>query len=127
MNAFMTFVFTIFTLVCVVFGAPVSPRDVFVPPLMSPAAGAVWKVGKTYEITWDTSKAPGQITNPVGRLILAHNSRLMNLEHPLAQGFSILAGKLNVTIPKNTAPGNKYQLVLMGDSGNYGATFSIVA
>jgi len=52
MNAFMTVVFTLFTIFLVAFGAPVSPRDVFVPPLMSPKAGAVLKVGHTYEITW---------------------------------------------------------------------------
>jgi len=52
MNAFMTAVFTLFTLFFVAFGVPVSSRDVFVPPLTSPAAGAVLKVGHTYEITW---------------------------------------------------------------------------
>lgn len=122
----MTVIFTLFTLCIVAFGAPVSPRDVFVPPLTSPAAGAILKVGLTYEITWDTSSAPRQITNPVGRLVLRHNHRLQNLDNPIAKDFSILAGKLNVTIPKNTPPGKDYQFVLMGDSGNYGATFSIV-
>ena len=52
MNALMTVVFTLFTIFLVAFGAPVSPRDVFVPPLTSPKAGAVLKVGHTYEITW---------------------------------------------------------------------------
>jgi len=52
MNAFMTVVFTLFTVFFVALGAPVSPRDVFVPPLTSPKAGAVLKVGHTYEITW---------------------------------------------------------------------------
>ncbi|KXN87619.1 hypothetical protein AN958_08400 [Leucoagaricus sp. SymC.cos] len=127
MNSFMTFIFTLFTLFFVAFGAPVSQRDVFVPPLTSPTEGAILKVGHTYEISWDTSAAPRQITNPIGCLILAHNSRLQNLDHPLAKDFDILAGKLNVTIPKDTKPGKNYQFVLMGDSGNYGATFSIVA
>ncbi|KAJ3567738.1 hypothetical protein NP233_g6172 [Leucocoprinus birnbaumii] len=127
MNSFMTVIFTLFALFLVAFGAPVSPRDVFVPPLTFPTAGAVLKVGHTYEITWDTTAAPRQITNPLGRLVFRHNNRLQNLDNPLAKGFSILAGKLNVTIPKGTPPGKNYQFVLMGDSGNYGATFSIVA
>jgi len=127
MNTIITFVFTIFTLFLVAFGAPVNPRDVYVPPLLSPTAGATWKVGKTYEVIWDVSSPPKQITNPKGRLILAQNSQLLNLDHPLAKGFDILAGKLKVTVPKDTKPGKNYQLVLMGDSGNYGPTFSIVA
>jgi hypothetical protein len=52
MNSFMTLIFTLFTLFLVAFGAPVSPRDVFVPPLTFPAEGAILKVGHTYEITW---------------------------------------------------------------------------
>ncbi|KAF7767916.1 hypothetical protein Agabi119p4_7159 [Agaricus bisporus var. burnettii] len=83
--------------------------------------------GHTYEVTWDTSKAPKQITNRKGRIILAFKTRLVGLSSPLAQDFDILLGKFNVTVPKNTAPGKDYQLVLMGDSGNYGPKFSIVA
>jgi hypothetical protein len=49
MNAFMTVIFTLFL---VAFGAPVNPRDVFVPPLLTPNAGAVLTVGHTYEISW---------------------------------------------------------------------------
>lgn len=52
MNTFMTFVFTLFSLFLVTFGAPVSQRDVFVPPLLTPTAGAIWKVGSTNEVTW---------------------------------------------------------------------------
>lgn len=77
----------------------------------------------------DVSSPPKQITNTKGKLILAHNSRLnfgmettqtilatclyddLFTEHPLAEGFDILDGKFNVTIPKDTKPGKNYQLV----------------
>jgi hypothetical protein len=36
---------------------------------------------------------------------------LLILDHPLAVGFDILAGKFNVTIPKNTPAGKNYQFV----------------
>ena len=48
----MTFVFALFTLFLAAFGAPVSQRDVFVPPLLTPTAGTTWKVGDTREVTW---------------------------------------------------------------------------
>lgn len=35
----------------------------------------------------------------------------LSIEHPLAQDFDILLGKINVTVPSNTAPGKDYQLV----------------
>lgn len=40
---------------------------------------------------------------------------LMNVT--LAQGFDILLGAINVTLPADTIPASDYSIVLFGDSG----------
>lgn len=40
-------------------------------------------------------------------------------DNPLAKGFNILLGHIEVTVPKVPA-GNNYQIVVFGHSGNYG-------
>jgi hypothetical protein len=52
MNALITTLVALFALFFVALGAPVDSRDVFVPPLVTPTAGAVLKAGHTYEVTW---------------------------------------------------------------------------
>ncbi|KAG9227752.1 hypothetical protein PLEOSDRAFT_1113484 [Pleurotus ostreatus PC15] len=100
------------------------PTQIYVPPLTSPSAGTSWKAGGRYNVTWDTSKPPEDITNDRGRVVLARDG-LQDHAHPLAEGFLILDGRVEVTIPKDVQPGNAYQLVLFGDSGNYGPRFTI--
>jgi len=107
-----------------VFAAPVSNRDVFVPPVTYPHAGTVWKIGARHNVTWDTSNPPKSITNSKGMVILAKNGTLLDLDSPLAKGFNILKGHVEITVPKVT-PGSDYQIVVFGDSGNYGAKFTI--
>ncbi|KAF8888049.1 hypothetical protein BD779DRAFT_1525308, partial [Infundibulicybe gibba] len=46
------------------------PRDVFTPQVLYPHAGTVWVVGQRHNVTWDTSKAPVNITNKIGRILL---------------------------------------------------------
>ncbi|KAK7453223.1 hypothetical protein VKT23_011902 [Stygiomarasmius scandens] len=99
-------------------------RDVFVPPITSPTVNNTWPVGSIQTVTWDTSDAPEQITNPIGRILLRHND-LSDTNHPIAEGFDILTGAVNVTVP-DVEPGD-YQIVLFGDSGNFSPTFSIVS
>ncbi|TFK39037.1 hypothetical protein BDQ12DRAFT_650706 [Crucibulum laeve] len=119
-----TFLFTILSLFSIVSALPVVRRDVFVPPLITPAEGAVWKIGSTQTVTWDASNPPAQITNPQGTLYF-RKDELIQLDNPLATGFDILLGRLNVVVPEIT-PG-VYQLVLLGDSGNDGPSFTVVA
>ncbi|RDB15325.1 hypothetical protein Hypma_004770 [Hypsizygus marmoreus] len=122
----MTFILTIISLfMTLVASAPVSPRDVFVPPVLYPKAGTVWKVGSRHNVTWDVSNPPAQITNKIGRIVLAKGNLLIGLDEPLAEGFDILKGRQEVQIPKNTKPGNDYSIVVFGDSGNNGARFTI--
>jgi hypothetical protein len=146
---FMTFLFTLFAMSTYVTSAPINPRDVFVPPVLYPHDGVVWKAGETHHVTWyvyhqlyprhpslivltpvtrDVSHPPTQITNKLGRIILAKGGILIGLgkstvphmatwyspiiaDDPLATGFDILLGKYEVTIPKNTKAGDDYTIV----------------
>ncbi|EIN05326.1 hypothetical protein PUNSTDRAFT_137439 [Punctularia strigosozonata HHB-11173 SS5] len=111
-----------------VFASPVklSMRDVFVPPITAPIAGAVWPVGSQQTVTWDVSDPPEDIANPIGTIVLAKAGLVLDLDDPLATGFSILDGSHVVTVPDVT-PGDDYSLVLFGDSGNFSPEFSITA
>ncbi|KAK2465758.1 hypothetical protein APHAL10511_002302 [Amanita phalloides] len=106
--------------------APIALRDVYVPPVIYPGDGAVWKAGSTHNVTWNTSNPPHEITNKYGRIVLSRD-RVLLLDTPLAEGFDITTGRQAVTVPKSIAPGTGYAIVLFGDSGNSGGTFTIVA
>ncbi|KAJ7596074.1 hypothetical protein C8J56DRAFT_884203 [Mycena floridula] len=101
---------------------PLEQRDVFVPPVTYPHANAVWKVGEHHHVTWDASNPPKQITNGQGLIML----RKAGLATPLilANGFDILLGKIEVTVPF-VLNGSDYQIILFGDSGNFSPTFTI--
>ncbi|TEB33219.1 hypothetical protein FA13DRAFT_195214 [Coprinellus micaceus] len=106
-------------------------RDVVVPKIISPTASSVWPVGSTQTVTWDTSDFPpyNQITNKLGRVILGRDtgdSLNLDIDHPLAQGFNITNGKVDIVVP-NVPPRNDYLIVLMGDSGNTSPSFAITA
>ncbi|KAF9563570.1 hypothetical protein CPC08DRAFT_632605 [Agrocybe pediades] len=110
-----------------IFGAIASPvtlekRDVFVPPVLSPRSGTVWKSGERHTVVWDTRNAPVNITNKVGVIRL----RKDDLTTPLilASNFDILSGRQTVTVP-NLVEGDDYQVVLFGDSGNFSPKFTI--
>ncbi|KAG7088278.1 hypothetical protein E1B28_012291 [Marasmius oreades] len=115
--------FLIAPVVSLVGSVPISSRDVFAPPVTYPHNGVVWYCGDRYNVTWDTSNPPEQITNNEGTIILSHNGRLL-LDHSLADGFNIMDGRVEVEVP-NVKVGNKYSIVLLGDSGNQGETFRI--
>ncbi|KAF8893774.1 hypothetical protein BD779DRAFT_1797777 [Infundibulicybe gibba] len=117
----LTILFTIFFTFAVAF--PITKRDVFVPPITSPENGDAWVVGQTVQVTWDTSNAPTQITNPKGKIYL-RKAEMTLLNVVLAEGFDILLGAINVTVPA-VAPDSDYRVVLMGDSGNFSPFFSI--
>ncbi|KAH9942898.1 hypothetical protein B0H21DRAFT_749420 [Amylocystis lapponica] len=126
MSAFTnTLLLAVVSLLALVSAAPVHLRlrDVFVPPITSPTNETVWVVGQQYNVTWNTSNAPVDITNKMGRVVLATNY-LQDYENPLASNFSILDGWVTVTAP-NVTTGNDYTIVLFGDSGNYSPNFTI--
>lgn len=127
----MSFTKLLFVLSAVVGASVAAPtvrsaQDVYVPPITYPTAGVEWVVGEYYNVTWNTTNPPKQITNSKGSVVLAKNYSLIGLQHPLASGFNILDGTVRIQVPNVTAD-NNYQVVLFGDSGNYSPTFSIVA
>ncbi|KAJ8080420.1 hypothetical protein PM082_017253 [Marasmius tenuissimus] len=121
----MAFLHAMVLLLTVTFvgSAPLAPRDVFVPPVTYPHRGVVWYSGQRYNVTWDVSNPPKQITNLRGAVVLAKNRRLL-LDHYLADGFDIRDGIVEVKVP-NVSTGDDYSVVVFGDSGNFGQTFSI--
>lgn len=60
-TSFMTFLFTILALFSFVASAPLSARDVFVPPVLYPGANVVWKAGATHNVTWYVPSACNDI------------------------------------------------------------------
>ncbi|KAJ7625735.1 hypothetical protein FB45DRAFT_1030071 [Roridomyces roridus] len=101
---------------------PLTTRTVFTPPVTYPHAGTVWFSGQTHNVTWDTSDAPSQITNKLGRIFL----RKAGITTPLilAENFDILLGRIEVEVPL-VLEGTDYQLNLFGDSGNFSPEFTI--
>jgi len=100
-------------------------RDVYVPTIITPNATAIWPIGSVQNVTWDTKNPPEQITNKRGRILLrSEETGRLNVKNPLAVDFDILNGTQEVTVP-DVKPGI-YQIVLFGNSGNWGESFQIV-
>ncbi|KAI0761427.1 hypothetical protein BC629DRAFT_1261947, partial [Irpex lacteus] len=97
-------------------------RDVWTPKLLYPHAGTVWYSGQRHNVTWDLSSKPVNITNNNGFILL----RTGNIETPVVvgHGFKLTSGRVEVTVP-DVMTRNDYSLVLFGDSGNFGPTFTI--
>ncbi|EPQ50989.1 hypothetical protein GLOTRDRAFT_112513 [Gloeophyllum trabeum ATCC 11539] len=109
--------------------APLVARDVWDPPVTSPTSGTVWNVGETQTITWDTSSKPAQVTSYTGKAVLGYLDPSSPGEHlfldsPLASGFNLTDGKVQITVPDVPAR-STYIVVLMGDSGNASPQFTI--
>jgi len=106
---------------------PFSPvvRDVWVPTILCPDASSVWVVGCNYTVTWDTSSEPSQVTNPLGQVYLRINGATQST--PLADGFPLSDGQVEVTVPADTVPSDEWILVLFGDSGNWSPDFTITS
>ncbi|KAI0668691.1 hypothetical protein C8Q78DRAFT_932206, partial [Trametes maxima] len=102
--------------------AELDKRDIFVPPVLDPHAGTVWLRGERRNVTWDISDPPVNITNKFGQIRL----RKGELTTPLilADGFDILLGSIEVTVPW-VEEGTDYSILLLGDSGNFGQQFTI--
>ncbi|KAI0688703.1 hypothetical protein BC835DRAFT_1284152 [Cytidiella melzeri] len=105
-------------------------RDVWDPKILTPGTLTVWKRGSTVTVTWDTSNAPQHPTNTQGTIYLGHvqtgeTNEHLDTAHPLAQGFSLAEGTVQVQVPSDVSPGADYIIVLMGDSGNRSPTFRI--
>ncbi|KAI0338927.1 hypothetical protein BDW22DRAFT_1348078 [Trametopsis cervina] len=129
-------VFAFSSLLATAFAAPFAAnvadkRDVVAPPVTSPIFTSVWVVGHTYKVTWDTSglPPPANITNLKAEVILGsvdnNGQKRLNFTSPLAQGFLITAGSVDVVVP--SVPSGRYFVVLFGDSGDDSQTFTITS
>ncbi|CAL1705785.1 unnamed protein product [Somion occarium] len=130
-NALMTFTLSLFALLGM-FAAHVSAlplhedslekRDVYVPPVLYPHTGTVWKSGQRHNVTWDISNPPVNITNRIGFILL--RSGKFSTPVVLAHGFDILLGRIEVTVPL-VLTRSDFSVVLFGDSGNFSPQFQI--
>ena len=108
-----------------------APAEDFEPHITAPTAGAVWHIGSTQNVTWDTSNIPPSNVNQTGLILLGYlvngsedehldgrefsNGSLNTLtysltEHPLAVNFPITAGYASVVVP-DVAPRDDYIVV----------------
>ncbi|KAG2129814.1 uncharacterized protein EDB93DRAFT_1181494 [Suillus bovinus] len=126
-RALLTSFFVLLTLLSCALCAPVPAvmrRDVWVPTIICPTSDSTWTVGGTFLVTWDTSSEPAEVTNPTGKIYLRQGDATQS--NPIASGFPLTDGQVDVTIPDDTTPGT-YMIVLFGDSGNWSQEFSIDA
>ncbi|KAI9465059.1 hypothetical protein BJY52DRAFT_761773 [Lactarius psammicola] len=107
-----------------------SKRDVWAPPIINPHKGTIWHIGSTATVSWNTSTRPMQVTNPTGTLLLGYlrsdgeGGENLDVDHPLAQGFPLNAGKVKFVVPR-VKPRHNYIVALIGDSGNISPKFTI--
>ncbi|KAL1948362.1 hypothetical protein VTO73DRAFT_12437 [Trametes versicolor] len=83
-----------------------SPTVVVRPPITAPKAGDVWTVGTTQTITWNTTEIPASAGNPIGGVLLGYledGQQHLDTESPLAEGFLLTAGSVEVTVPQVAA------------------------
>jgi hypothetical protein len=52
-------------------GAPPT-RIAYAPPVLAPAAGAVWRAGERHAVRWDASRMPRAAHNVTGLVLLGH-------------------------------------------------------
>ncbi|PIL22643.1 hypothetical protein GSI_15335 [Ganoderma sinense ZZ0214-1] len=104
---------------------------VFRPDITSPTVGAIWNTGTIQTITWDTSDIPTEALNQTGLVLLGHiedgdSNEHLDVQHPLASGFPITDGSVDVMVPQVDTR-DDYVIVLFGDSGNTSPKFTITA
>ncbi|KAI9465066.1 hypothetical protein BJY52DRAFT_762522 [Lactarius psammicola] len=99
------------------------------PHITSPTEGSIWPINSKQLVVWDTDNIPPSGENNTGTILLGYldqdDSEHLDFRHPLATGFLLTAGNQNITVPK-VPPKDTYIIVLLGDSGNYSPTISIV-
>ncbi|KAK1228170.1 hypothetical protein PQX77_008803 [Marasmius sp. AFHP31] len=111
----------------IVNASPIAKRaafDVWSPRIISPDADTVWAAGSTVTVTWDTSDAPGSISN--GAAITLNKADRIASEGFLKEfnSFDLRDGSAEVVVP-NVPAGDDYSITLFGDSGNSSPHFKI--
>ncbi|KAJ6508513.1 hypothetical protein C8R45DRAFT_967679 [Mycena sanguinolenta] len=119
-----------FTILCLflffsaILAAPLDSRTAFAPPITSPTAQSVWKVGQVETVTWNASGIPAGVTGMIQLGFLDPNSEGEHLSTILASGFNLTDEKANITVP-SVVTRTTYIIVLFGDSGNTSPEFTI--
>ncbi|KAJ7442613.1 hypothetical protein FB451DRAFT_1297020 [Mycena latifolia] len=107
-----------------ILAAPLDPRTVYDPPILSPTSDSVWVVGEVETVTWNATGIPAGVTGMIRLGYLTPDSE--HLSVTLASGFNLTDEKVNVTVPAVVSRTN-YIVVLFGDSGNASPEFTILA
>ncbi|PWN29492.1 hypothetical protein BDZ90DRAFT_230362 [Jaminaea rosea] len=103
-------------------------RIVYNPHITSPTKSSVWKVGSKQTVTWSTKGIPASLKNATSTLYLGYKDAGSPNEHldvTLADGFPLMAHKIDFTVPKGLKERKNYIVVLLGDSGNASPKFTI--
>ncbi|KAJ2920536.1 hypothetical protein H1R20_g16559, partial [Candolleomyces eurysporus] len=102
------------------------------PHITAPQQNEFWAKGSKHVVRWDTDKIPqGEHAAPLkGLVVLGYSTpdsddEHLDLDHPLASGFSLSDGSVEVEIPSDAASRKDYFIVLFGDSGNVSPNFTI--
>ncbi|KAL1950728.1 hypothetical protein VTO73DRAFT_5852 [Trametes versicolor] len=105
-------------------------RDSVAPPITNPTAGTVWRAGETQMITWDVEALHGvHPSNPLAKIYLGtvtpQGEEKFMLGDPLASGFPILGGNVNLTVP-SVPSGDNYFVCVFGSTRDTSAAFTII-
>ncbi|KAK1227796.1 hypothetical protein PQX77_009171 [Marasmius sp. AFHP31] len=87
--------------------------DVWSPKILQPDASTIWVVGKKFNVTWDTSDAPKQISN--GAAVQLRNATGPTPENDSSfikpfRSFNLTDGWVEITVPEVSA-GTDYRIV----------------
>ncbi|KAH9060472.1 hypothetical protein EDB87DRAFT_607524 [Lactarius vividus] len=118
--------FVLFYVLVFVQAVPLVKRIVVSPQITSPSASTTWNVGDKVTVTWETSSIPppGNFTGQLLLGFLTLEGENLDVDHPLAQDFSLSTGSVQITVP-NVPVRTNYIVVLFGDSGNASPQFTI--
>ncbi|KAJ7245023.1 hypothetical protein B0H12DRAFT_795021 [Mycena haematopus] len=98
-----------------ILAAPLDSRTAYAPPITSPNAQSVWKVGEVETVTWNATGIPAGVTGQVQLGYLDPNSEGEHLSTILATGFNLTDEQVNITVP-SVVTRTSYVIVLFGDS-----------
>lgn len=81
-------------------------------------------------VRWDTDRIPRSKVIADGLVILGYltagsDDEHLDMDHPLASGFSLADGEVEISIPTNDDPSRHYFIILFGDSGSVAPEFTI--
>lgn len=104
-------------------------RAVISPKITLPTPGDSFKRGTTTTVEWETDNIPAGTPN-IGRILLARPDSTgrehLDVDNPLAKGFLLTEGSVDITWPTSTEAGEGYYLALFGDSANIYGPYTLV-